>query len=179
MKTLLILAVTLLSFCVRAEEMHLVAGMRSDSADATTSGSNVDGKANFQAGGIGYWDTSDNLKLRSGLVYTQRSYDVQSGSTVVSEPRLSYLDIPISGLFKINDFAGAFAGLNGSFNINKDCGSGSCTGVNTFPIAGQLGGAFEIADRLGLELYYEHGLTKIADDIENPRVFVGQLTYAF
>lgn len=179
MRTVFTIFLILLTLKTQAQEIHAAAGVRSDIADSETRGVDTEGKASFQGGVIAYMDLSESLRTRMGLLISQRRYDVDQGSTILAEPRLSYLDIPVGALYNFNEFGGAFAGVNIGLNVTKSCGAGSCTGVNSLPLAGQVGGVLNLMDRMGLELYYEQGITKIADEIENARVLVGQLTYAF
>jgi hypothetical protein len=163
----------------QAQEMNIVAGMRADTADEETAGNNTEGRVGFQGGGIVLFDATETVQARTGLLFTTRSFDVKSGATVVSEPRLYYFDVPVGALFKVNEYAGAFAGLNGSFNISKSCGTGGCSGVKTFTAAAQVGGNFRFTPRVGADLYYEHGLGKLADNVDDPRAVVAQVLLTF
>jgi hypothetical protein len=178
MKSLLVLIFCLSGFAAQAQQIFIAGGMRSDTADSESSGNSTEGGVGFQAGGILHYDIG-GFKIRTGGLYVTKNFDVKSGSTILTEARLSYIEVPVGALFSVNSYADAFAGAVVGFNLAKQCGSGDCSGVNTLPIGIQLGGDFEITSRFGIELYYEMGFTKIADDVKSPRALVAQLLFTF
>ena len=174
MKALIALLFCLTGYTAHAQKIFIAGGMRSDTADGESSGVNADGGVGFQAGGIVHYDAG-SLKLRTGVEYVNKKFDVTQGSTVLGNARLSYLEVPVGALIAVNNYASAFAGANFAFNIGKE----SAGGVNTLPIGVQLGGYFDIAPRFGIELYYEMGFTNLADEIKAPRALVAQLLFSF
>jgi hypothetical protein len=179
MKALLVCLLLFFSSVSFAQQVSLVAGMRSNSAESETEGVSVDGDAGFQGGGLVHFDLGESLKARTGLIYTTRNFDAQLGNTVVSENRLGYFDVPVGVEYSVNSSMGVFLGGNGSVNVSKNCGAGSCSGVKILAFSGQIGGNFEIIPRFSIEVYYENGFTKLADDIKNPSSFVAQGQFQF
>ena len=178
MKSILVLIFCLTSVAANAQDIFIAGGMRSDTANSESSGIATEGGVGFQAGGILHYPVG-SFKLRTGGLYVTKSFDVKQGSTILSEARLSYIEVPIGAIFSVNSYADAFAGAVVDFNLKKDCGAGNCSGVNTLPIGIQLGGQFKIMPKFGIELYYEMGFTKIADDVKSPRALVAQLLFSF
>lgn len=174
MKTLITLLFCLFGVTAQAQKVYVTGGMRSDTADSDSTGVETSGKIGFQAGAILHYDVG-GMKVRTGALYVTRNFQAKQGSTVVSEPRLSYIELPLGALFKVNDYASAFAGGYAAFNLGKE----NASGVNTFPLGIQLGGHFELTSKFGIELYYEMGFTKLADEVKTPRALVGQLLYSF
>lgn len=157
------------SFTASAQDMGIVLGMRSDSADADTAGASITSKTNWQVGGIAKFDIQDKWQIRSGFVYLQRSYEYKASASSSTDLKFTYFEVPVGVLYKFSDFGGAFIGPALDFNVSKDCGSSTCSGVNSMVIPIQLGASFKFAPQMGLEFYYEMSSSKIADGVKDPK----------
>lgn len=175
----LICAAIFSGFNASAQDVGVIAGIRSDSADAKTSGYKVEGKNSFNVGGIAKFELAESWNIRTGFVYTQRFYEIKNGSTSLGESKFTYFEIPVGVLYKFSDFGGAFLGPNLAFNISKDCAGGTCTSANSTPIGLQLGASFKFAPQMGFEFYYETMMSKIEDQIENPKAIVANFMVTF
>ena len=155
--------------------------MRSDSADAVNSGVTVTSKTNYEAGVVGFFDISDKLMIRSGFIYTQRSYTL-STALASGDFTYTYFQIPVGLMYKFSDFGGAFVGPAIAFNASKTCTFGSnCTptGVQSSIIPIQIGASFKFAPQLGAAFYYEVVPGKLDDNIQNAKAIVADLMITF
>ncbi|MFN7453559.1 MAG: outer membrane beta-barrel protein [Pseudobdellovibrionaceae bacterium] len=171
MKQLIIsLVVALAAQVASAQDFGLTAGFRSTNADIE--GATVSSGTGFQFGGLAWIPMTDVLYVRAGFHYTQKYFESKVGSTTV-EYKPTYLDIPLTLMYRFSDFGGAFIGPVLSLNQSKDCStnSGACsfTGVKSSLIPLQFGLSFKFAPQLGGELVYEMASGKIADNVENLR----------
>lgn len=171
---------TLVSLAAMAQDVGVVLGARSDNADAETATAEVTGKMNFHGGVISKFDVSGPLQIRTGFLYTQRSFTYAVGGANVGDFSMSYFEIPAGLLWKFSDYGGAFVGPAVSFNLSKSC-PGNCNGADvvSLPIALQLGGSFKVAPQIGFEVYYETVPSGLAKELKSPRSVVGNLMITF
>lgn len=184
MKKMLSAVLVLLSFSLPAlaQEVGVVAGFRNDNADAASTNATVSSTTGFQAGILTKRELAGPLQLRTGFIYTSRTYGYSSpGSAVSGDFKVTYFEIPAGLLYKFSDYGGAFAGAALNLNLAKDCPGGSCSGadVATAPISVQFGGSFKFAPQMGFEVYYEMMTGNIAKDIKSVRSLVANLTLSF
>lgn len=180
MKSGLIALLMVLGFAgaAHAQDLGIVAGMRSDSADAETAGDSINSKTDWQFGGIAKFDIHNAWQIRSGFIYLQRSYEYKSGGAS-NDLKFTYFEVPVGILYKFSDFGGAFIGPALDMNVSKDCGSVSCSGVNSTLIPIQLGASFKFAPQFGLEFYYEMVGGKLADGVKDPKAVAVNLMITF
>lgn len=155
MKTLIsILTVMLVSFSASANDFAAVVGFRSNSADAVTAGVNTSSKTGIGAGVLGFFDLQGALQGRVGFIYNQRNI---AAGTPEYDYNASYVDIPVTAMYKFADYAGAFAGPVIAMLASKECKApGGCsTSPESMSIGVQFGASFKFAPQVGAELYYE------------------------
>lgn len=144
-------------------DFGVVLGVRSNSADAVTTGDSVSSATSFGAGVEGFFEIAPQFAIRTGFIYNQRKFSLTEGSNPASDVTLSYIDIPITAEYKFADYAGAFAGPVLGLLASKDK-SGSWTKNPSSTLLGlQLGVSFKFAPQLGAEVYYEIVPAKFAD----------------
>lgn len=163
---LLISFFTISSHAVAYMDMGIVAGYRSNDGDAVTSGNDVNGGSGLVLGGTAYVPITEMIRLRTGFLYTQRYYTVESTLTE-TDIELAYVDIPLTAMLMFSDFGGAFAGINLGLNAGDDCGASSCQDVENTITPIQIGGFFKIGPQIGLEVFYETLSGKIMAEIED------------
>lgn len=167
------------SLGAKAQDMGVVAGIRSDSADAENSGYNVNSKTDWQVGGVAKFALHEKWNLRTGFVYLQRSYEIAPSGGTSTDWKFTYFEIPVGIMYKFSDFGGAFVGPAIDLNVSKDCGSGSCSGVNSTILPIQIGASFKFAPQMGFEFYYETSSSKIADGVTNPKAVAANFMITF
>lgn len=181
LKLSLALAALALAIGVQSEanEFAITAGPRFDNADVTTAGASIEARLSYQAGVLGFMELGGPHFIRGGFEFTTRAYGLKTAGISTGESRFTNFDIPLTYLYRFSDYGGVLAGPVVSFNFSKDCPGGPCQGVNSTPIGLQIGASFKIAPQIGAEVYYETLTSKLADGIENPRAFVGQVYFSF
>lgn len=180
MKKLLFALLMVAGLAAQAQDVGIVLGMRSDNADSDDSAVKITGKNSFQGGAIAKFDLKDKWQIRSGFIYTQRAFEVGTpGSKLTTDFKFTYFEVPANLLYKFSDYGGAFVGPAIAFNVSKDCGAGTCSGVNSSPLFLQLGASFKFAPQLGAEIYYEMGLSKLADHVTSPKAVMANILITF
>ncbi|MFZ4403056.1 MAG: outer membrane beta-barrel protein [Pseudobdellovibrionaceae bacterium] len=177
---LLFMASSAFSYIAYANDFGLEVGIRQQSASSPTSGVNVKSKMGYQFGGVAHFEIQGPVYFRTGLLYTQRPITFEIPATNVTQQySLNSVDVPLTALYKFQDYAGAFAGLVLSMNLDSTCSPGcSVTNVKS-PVTPFIFGAnFKFAPELAATLYFETG-GKLADGIEDNRAVGANLMVTF
>jgi hypothetical protein len=86
------------------------------------------------------------------------------------EISLSYIDVPVTALFNVNDYFGVFAGAVAGLKVSDDCevAGASCEvqGVESLYLAGTVGLRAVFGPNWAGEFSYEMGLTEVADNTD-------------
>lgn len=171
----------LFGFSTYANDFAAAVGFRSNSADAVTSGQTTSSKTGFGAGVMGFFDMSQSLQIRSGFMYNQRDITLKSGA-VEAAMNASYIDIPVTAMYRFADYGGAFAGPVLSLLASKDCKlAGGCTeDPDSMSLGLQFGVSFKFAPQLGAEFYYESVPSEYWDSyLENIKTVGVNLLFTF
>lgn len=184
MKAILSVLVLMIGQMAIANDFAAVLGFRSNSADAVTSGVNVNSKTSFGLGVLGFMDLNEALQFRSGFLYNQRNYQTSVGTTE-TDLNIAYVDIPVTLMYKFADYAGVFAGPVVSLLASKECkvSGGTCSITKdpesmVLPI--QFGVSFKFAPQMGAELYYEMTSSDFwKDTLKNSRTVGANFLYTF
>lgn len=165
-----------------AADFGLEFGFRSQSADIDSRATN-NAKTNYQLGGIGHFELSGPWKVRSGLMYTQRSMEFSTAGAT-TDFVVSYFDVPVQALYKFEDYGGVFFGPVLALNLEKKCtisGGVDCTveGVKSPLVPIQLGGTFKFMPQLGATLFYEMVTGEVVEHVDNARAVGVNLLFTF
>ena len=175
--------VSVLSSPVMAQEFGATIGIHQTTADSNTSGATVDGKMNFKLGGLVAFELIDQLRFRSGLIYNQRHFEVGTGGNTF-EYNFAYFDVPINVQYNFNDTVGLFGGLivavNSSDDVEAPAGLTATDpdAEDMVPIL-NLGVNLLFQDMVGFDIFYERGMGKFADSLENFSTFGLNFNYWF
>jgi hypothetical protein len=169
------------AFESQAQDMAVLVGMRSDSADSDVgTTTKIESKTNWQAGGLAFIDLMAPMKLRSGFIYSNRNYAITTPlATTTGDIKLAYFDVPVGVMYKMGDYGGPFVGAVLALNVSKSCPGGSCEGVNSTPLGFQLGASFKFAPQLGAELYYESFSGTMLTGVKDSKAVVANLLFTF
>jgi hypothetical protein len=181
MKALLSVVVAFLmgSSAFAYSDFGVALGVRSNSADAVTSGDSVDSATSFGAGVEGFFEMAPQFDIRAGFLYNQRKFSLTSGG-VSNDITLSYIDIPVTAEYKFADYAGVFAGPVIGLLASKDKSGTWAKNPSSMVLAWQLGVTFKFAPQLGAEVYYEILPSKFADPyLENAKTVGANLLITF
>lgn len=180
MKTLItLLAALCVGVSASANDFAAVLGFRNNSADAVNAGVTTASKSGIGAGVLGFFDLQGALQGRVGFIYNQRN--IGAGNPEY-DYNASYVDIPVTAMYKFADYAGAFAGPVLAMLASKECKNpGGCTeSPEGMSVGLQFGASFKFAPQLGAELYYEMiPSTYWKDSFKNMRTVGVNLLFTF
>ncbi|MCB0368153.1 MAG: outer membrane beta-barrel protein [Bdellovibrionales bacterium] len=146
-------------------------GFKQQSGDAPT-GYSSSSQVGYQLGAIGFFDISDRLAIRSGLMYSQRPLKITSDTTNDSATiAMTYFDVPVGLMFKFEDYMGAYLGTGVSLNLDKSSDKKSVIDVvdaKSIVVPVQLGVTFKFMPDVGLDLYFEQ-FGEVAKDLKSYR----------
>lgn len=149
----------------------LEGGFRQQSGDSVT-GMSTSSQVGYQLGAVGFFDFSEKLAVRSGLMYSQRPLKVTNDSTKESAMiSLTYFDIPLSIMMKFEEYMGVYLGTALSLNLDKSSDKKAVMDVlevKSMVMPVQLGVTFKFMPDLGLNLYFEQ-FGDVAKDLKSYR----------
>lgn len=179
MKNLLFLSISFFAITVGAAnytDMALEIGFRHQNGDVTGSDSNA--KLGYQVGLSTAFPIADQWSFRTGLFYTQKNIEVETATTK-HDFKFTYVEIPAAAMLKFADSAGAYAGLNLSMNLDDDCGTTSCSSVESFTTPIVIGVAFKFAPQFGGNVYFETLSGDVANGVKDFKAVGANLMITF
>ena len=100
--------------------------------------------------------------------------------TVTTKYTFNYFDIPLTVLWKLNDFGGVYGGVNLALAASADCDN--CASGTTVDKKGAMplviGGSFKFAPNFGVDVYFE-AMEKFNDDFKEGRTVGANLLITF
>lgn len=159
---------------VQAQELAIAAGLRNTNADPTGSASSgsISADNGMQFGGMAFLELQSQMYFRTGFLYSQRYYSYQAPSET-TQIKTTYLDIPLTAMYKFSEYGGVFGGVVMAMNQSKvteaPSGSGQLTGVSSTILPFTFGVSFKFAPQFGGEFFYEFVSGKISDTVSNTR----------
>ncbi len=169
--------VTFVSFHASAQYMGVELGVRQQSASATAAGASTSTEMAYQFGLVGAFPMAGSLLFRSGFLYTQRPITVKSGATT-TKYSFNYFDIPLTVLWKLNDFGGIYGGLNLALAASADCDNCGVSVDKKGAMPMVLGGSFKFAPNFGLDVYFE-AMNKFNDSFKDGSAVGANLLITF
>lgn len=165
----------------QAQEFGAVVGVHQTTADANVTGVSSDGKFNFKAGlGVNF-ELADAMRFRTGVLYSQRHFELTDSTGGKTKINFAYLDVPANFQYNISEMVGFFGGLvvaiNTSDDVSPDPGT-SADADQMVPLI-DLGVNFLFNDLVGFDLYYERGLGEFANNLENFSTFGANFLFWF
>lgn len=158
MRLLLLILLMTAGFGVRAEEWGLTFGLH----DATVESGNSE--IGVHGGILTSLFFSKTLKLRSGLIYTQRHFDLEDGGHSYFY-HYDDVDLPALLQYNVRPGFGVFAGPVFGFNVLHDVSgspalNGSGVGAEILPLL-QMGTNFIFDNMYGFDVFFEEALQPI------------------
>lgn len=163
-------------------EFAMTGGFRNTNVDAAGGMTGSEARNGLQVGILGFLPFNEVWGLRSGFLYSQRKYLVQSAPDV--DVNTAWIDIPATVMFRFNEYGGVFGGVVLALNQAKDCSKSDGTacsikGLSSTMVPLTFGVSFKFAPQMGAEFYYEHSSGKTSDDAENMRTVGANFAYYF
>ena len=153
-------------------------GFRSGSAKVENSSSDKQGLG-YQLGATAVFNFSEKFGLKTGLMYTERAFkSTVSGQNI--EGKITYFDIPLFAMYKLEDFVGIYIGPTIAFQIGDDV-KGTTTGftdIESMIVPITLGAQFKFTPILGLNVFFENVSGDLAQGIDKFRAVGATLMIA-
>jgi hypothetical protein len=161
-------------------DFGLEVGIRQQSGDIDATANSISSGMGYQFGGTGAFQLSGSWYFRTGLLYTQRNTKLESSITATtSKISMNYADVPLTIMYKFEDYAGVFGGVIAALNLDSKIeGAGKVAGVKTPYIPFVIGATFKFAPQLGGTLYLETG-GSVSDDLNSYRAVGANLVITF
>ncbi len=151
---------TLTASAANYTDMALEVGFRHQNGDVA--GAETNAKLGYQFGLTATFPMAEKMSFRSGLLYTQKNIEVET-TVITQDYKFTYVEIPLTALFKFADYGAVYGGLNLSLNLDDDCGTATCSDVESLTTPIVVGATFKFAPQMGGNLYIE----KLSGDIAN------------
>lgn len=158
-------------------------GFKLNTIDADGALSNKQSQA-FQGGGSIVFDFGDSgFGLKTGLMYSERTFKNEISALNTIEGQITYFDVPLQIMFKFEDYAGIFLGPSFSTKLGDECKqtTGACnlTKVKSSVIPFTFGAQFKVASNFGLSLFFETISGEVAQGLESSRGVGANLLFVF
>jgi hypothetical protein len=178
---LLTAAVTLISLNSFAQYMGIEAGIRQQDASPTASGASTNTNMALQFGLIGAFTIKDPILFRTGFLYTQRPVSLKgTGGAPDTKFNFNYVDIPLTVMWKMNEFGGVYGGVNLALVASATCDNCAATAnvdkKGAMPLV--IGGTFKFAPMFGVDVYYE-AISTVNDTFKDGRAVGANLLITF
>lgn len=168
---------TLVSLSAFAQFMGVELGVRQQSSSAEASGTTTSTEMAYQFGLVGAFPMSDTFSFRSGFLYTQRPITAKTGTTT-TKYTFNYFDIPLTVLWRLNEFGGVYGGVNLALAASADCDNCATNVEKTGAMPLVIGGTFKFAPNFGVDVYFE-AMNKFNDDFKEGRAVGANLLITF
>lgn len=153
-----------LSYSMPAVEV----GFKWSSANLTGADSNKQTLA-MQLGGSGVLNLTESFGIKSGLFYTERAFKSEFPGGVTGEGKITYFEVPVHFMFKLEDYAGIYLGPSAAIKLGDEFKPGSLTGIKDMVVPLTFGAQFKFHPMLGLNVFFETVSGELARGVENSR----------
>ncbi len=162
-------------------DFGLEVGVRQQSGSVDSTTSSAKSEMGLQFGGTAAIPISGAWNFRTGMLYTQRNLTIETTAPVTkAKVSMSYLDIPVTIMYKFEDYAGVFAGVVAAMNLDHSVeGGGSLSGVKSMYMPIVIGATFKFAPQLGGTLYFENGSGEVAQGLKDYKAVGANLVITF
>lgn len=151
-------------------------GVRQQSADVE--GASADSQMGMQFGVTANVPVSGAVNFHTGMLYTQRNILVKTPGGD-SKVEMSYLDIPVTLMYKFEEYVGVYAGVAVALNLDKKAEHGTVEDVKSPLMPLLLGVSFKFAPNFGANLYYENASGEAAKFLKDYRAVGVNLMVTF
>jgi hypothetical protein len=163
-----------------SEEFGIEAGIHQSDADTRRTGDSHSGDFGYRAGLTTSFFLEGGFKIRSGLMYVQRHFDLKDSSGSTTTYNWAYIDIPVLLQYNFTDKVGLFGGVNIAINTDTSTSPSIPIGANpTFTPIFTLGLNFLFDNMYGFDVFYERGYTPIETRAANINAYGVSLIYYF
>lgn len=133
--------------------------------------------AGFQLGGSIVINFLSFLGLRTGLFYNERPFKADF-STSSASGKITYADIPVQLMFKLQDYAGIYIGPSISNKIGDESSGVNLIGIKSIAVPITFGAQFKFAENFGLNIFFE-SVGTLANNVSASRGIGANFILAF
>lgn len=152
-------------------------GFKWNSMDVDGASSNKQ-SLGWQIGGSTVINFTPDFGLRTGLFYAERTFKAETSGADITG-KITYADIPLHFMFKLEDYAGIYLGPSISTKIGDEVSVGSLSGVNSMITPITVGAAFKFQENMGINIFFETIGSKLADGITASRGIGANFMFTF
>jgi Outer membrane protein beta-barrel domain len=164
-------AISTFAYASQGTDVGVMIGVKDATFSNSSSGSpTFTSEAGVMVGAIAVGELGGDIYFRSGGYYTQREAKANLAGADATIT-FSYIDIPVTVMYKFNDMLGAFGGLGLGLKVAESCSGdpGICStssegyvSANSFVTSVQLGLNAKFHPNWSGELFYEIGLSDVS-----------------
>lgn len=138
----------------------------------------------WQIGGSTVINFNEDFGLRTGLFYSERTFKADYALGDV-KGKITYADVPLHFMFKLEDYAGIYIGPSISTKIGDEVstssptGVTSLTGVKSMIIPITFGAAFKFQENMGINIFFETIGSSLADHVTASRGIGANFMFTF
>jgi len=156
----------------------LEGGFKWNSMDVDNSTANKQSMG-WQFGGSTVINFNEDFGLRTGLFYSERTFKAEIANQEFSG-KITYADIPLHFMFKLEDYAGIYIGPSISTKIGHEVSGGApMTGVQSMITPITFGAAFKFQENMGINIFFETIGSKLADGVTASRGIGANFMFTF
>lgn len=133
----------------------------------------------FQLGGSVVMNFSEGLGLKTGLFYSERSFKSEFPGGTEGKGKITYFEVPLHFMFKLEDYAGIYAGPGLAVKLGDEYTPGNLADVKDLVVPVTLGAQFKFTPLLGANIFFETVPGDLAQGVENYRAVGVNLLVAF
>lgn len=162
-------------------DFGLEVGVRQQSGTIDSTTASTKSEMGLQFGGTAAIPISGAWNFRTGMLYTQRNLSVETTAPAVkSKVSMSYLDVPLTIMYKFEDYAGIFAGVIAAMNLDHSIeNGGNLKDVKSMYTPIVIGATFKFAPQLGGTFYFENGSGEVAQGLKDYKAVGANLVISF
>ncbi len=181
MKKIILALFTVVSGYAFAEVSYsmpaLEAGFKWNSMD-TIGATSSKQSMGIQLGGSTVINFAPQFGLRTGLFYSERPFKFDFSGTE-SSGKITYAEVPVHFMFKLEDYAGIYLGPSLSMKLGDECSGCTLTEIKSMIMPITFGAQFKFTPNLGLNLFFETVSSDLAFALKNSRGIGMNLLLAF
>lgn len=184
MKVVLFCLAFLMGGLAHAQQYGIVAGLNSSKFKTSgASSSTWDRKLGLNVGGQFLYAINESVELRTGGTFIQKTSSASSGGLTV-DFTLTYLEIPLTVIFNVNEDVGIIAGLNFDLKLSDGCSGDNVSyckinSPKSTTYGATVGGRFNISGPHAIEALFEMGLADILNKTKLDNSIAVQYAYKF
>lgn len=122
----------------------------------------------YQLGVSTVANISESFGVRTGMFYSERPFEADFATTT-TKGKITYFEVPVQLMFKIEDYAGVYVGPSVSVKLSDEVSPGSLADVKSLVVPLTFGAAFKFLPNFGINVFFETVPGDLATNVSNSR----------